>query len=470
MPERIGHEFHSPTEKAHHSRRLMTVLPADHPARIVLAEEVHARPTELLDTPSRATYVAIVVDQEHRAAERAHLAQLCDLSGVAPPAPDAIHFRADLGALRLKWERHGEFSGYTFAAPGRSPIPFSEPPASMLPAQWLAGLPGTTIFAAHAKLIPTGDETPDAEFLASHFDGNVVIGAEIGDGAGLAFTDFRIHRDGFSRFLLLDRSFTPRQAGRMLQRVFEIESYRMMALLALPLAREQSQRLAARERSLATLTSDVARRGADDDSLMQQLSALAAEVENSLAVSQFRFGACRAYHDLVITRIAELRERKLPGIQTIEEFMARRFTPAAATCASTANRLHALSERVAQASALLSTRVDIVVERQNQMLLASMNRRATAQLKLQQTVEGLSVAAIVYYVVGLVGYLSKGLKAAGLHLDIDRTVGLAIPLVTVGVIWAVRRAHRRIFSSPDVQTAEHSTLGSGALDGHAKIR
>lgn len=433
----------------------MTLLPPDHPERLRLAEEVHARPPEALATSSRATYVAVLVDHEQRTRERAHLAQLCERSAVPPPAADAIHFSADLGTVRLKWERHGEFSGYTFFAAGRSPTPFSEPPAAMLPAQWMAGLPGTTIFAAHAKLIPIGDEEPNANFLAAHFNGNVVVGAEIGGGAGLAFTDFRIHDDGFARFLVLDRRFTPRQAGRMMQRLFEIETYRMMALLALPVAREQSQRLVAIERSLATLTGDIARRDADDESLLQQLTRLAAEVESGLAVSQFRFGACRAYHDLVITRISELRELRLPGIQTIEEFMVRRFIPAAATCASTSQRLHELSERVTQASALLSTRVEIARECQNQILLESMNHRAKLQLRLQQTVEGLSVAAIVYYVVGIVGYLSKALKAAGLHFDSDLAVGIAIPIVAGLVVWAVRRAHRKVFSELEPGAAEH---------------
>jgi uncharacterized membrane-anchored protein len=353
---------------------------------------------------------------------------------------------ADIGEVRLKWERHGEFSGYTFLATGRGQAPFGESPAALLPPGWLAEMPGTTIFAAHAKLIAADAEQPSAEFLASHFDDNVVVGAEIGGGAGLAFTDFRIHRDGFARFLLIDRSFTAHQAGRMLQRLFEIETYRMMSLLALPIAREQTQRHMATERSLAALTDDIARRGVDDESLLQQLTYLAAELESDLATSQSRFSACRAYHDLVITRIAELREIRLPGMQTIEEFMVRRFTPAAATCASTSQRLHELSERVAQASALLSTRVDIAHERQNQMLLQSMNQRAKLQLQLQQTVEGLSIVAIVYSVVGLVGYLSKALNAAGVHIDPDIAIGIAIPIVAGLVFWAVRRAHQKIFS------------------------
>ena len=124
--------------------------------------------------------------------------------------------------------------------------------------------------------------------------------------------------------------------------------------------------------------------------------------------------------------------------------MARRFTPAVATCTTVSQRLHDLSERVAQASGLLSTRVDIARERQNQSLLASMDRRAKLQLRLQQTVEGLSVAAVTYYVVGLVGYAVKGLKAGGLQLDTDLASGAAIPVVAALVAFAVHRARRRI--------------------------
>lgn len=420
------------------------MLPPDHPLRLSLADEVHARPPEPLDTPARATYVAVLVDQEQRAAEHAHVVRLCQAHGVAPPPPEASHFSAELGAVKFKWERHGEFSGFTFFTPGLSPRPFSEPAAALLPPGWLAALPGATMVAAHGKLMPGGAPL-DAATLAAHFDGNIVIGAEIGEGGvGLAYTDFRIHADGFARFLVCNRSFTPRQAGRMLQRLFEIEAYRMMALLALPIARRQSPRIVAIERALATLTERIAAGGGDDESLLQELTRLAAEVESGLAASQFRFGACRAYHELVTRRIAELRESKLPGIQTIDEFMTRRLSPAVATCATVSQRLHDLSERVAQASSLLSTRVDIARERQNQALLASMDRRARLQLRLQQTVEGLSVAAIVYYVAGLVGYMAKAGKAGGLAVQPDLLVGLSIPVLALLVVLALRRARRRL--------------------------
>lgn len=428
----------------------MATLPPHHPDRFALAEEVHARPPEPLEVPVRATYVAVLVEPEARDRERDHLSALCAAHGVAPPPASATQFSATLGGLRLKWERHGEFSGYTFFARGSSLHPFAEPASSMLPADWLAAVPGTTIFAAHAKLVRGGDEQPDiASLAATHFDGNIVVGAGIGDGAGYAFTDFRIHGDGCARFLLVDRHFTPRQAGRMLQRLFEIEAYRMLALLSLPIARRQSGRIVAIEGALGDLTAAIARDDGSDETLLHELTRLAAEIESGLAASQYRFGATRAYAELVRTRIAELREARIPGTQTIEEFMARRFTPAVATCANVSQRLHDLSERVAQASGLLATRVGIARERQNQALLASMDRRAKLQLRLQQTVEGLSLAAIVYYVAGLVGYLAKGAKAAGLHVDPELATGLALPVVAVVVAMILRRARRRLGGHDD---------------------
>jgi uncharacterized membrane-anchored protein len=294
--------------------------------------------------------------------------------------------------------------------------------------------------------------------MAEHFGANIVVGSTVGEGAGYVFTDFRIHADGCERFLLVDRSFTPRQAGRMTQRLFEIEAYRMLALLALPIARGQLPRIATVERALAATTEGIARGEGDDEEVLQQLTRLAAEVENGLATSQFRFGACRAYADLVRTRIAELREGRIRGLQTIDEFMARRFTPAVNTCATVSQRLHDLSERVAQASSLLATRVGIARERQNQTLLASMDRRARLQLRLQQTVEGLSVAAIAYYSAGLVSYVSKAMAAGGLKLNADLATGIAVPVLATLAILAVRRARKRIEAAERLE-AQRQALG-----------
>ena len=423
------------------------MFPPDHALRITLADEVHARPPEPVRAPARASYVAVLVDADDRPRELAHLAALCARHSVAAPAAGATHFRAQLGALRLKWERHGEFSGYTVIAEGAGPQLFAQAAAELLTPGWLAAIPGATIAAVHAELLTGADALPSADALSQALEGQTPIGADIADGAARVHTDFQLH-DGCTRFFLIDQGLSERQAGRTLQRLFEIEAYRMLALLALPIARRQSPRIVEIESALGALTDGLAQSPGstrDDEAMLHELTRLAAEIESGLAASQFRFGACRAYDELVRRRISELRETRLPGMQTLDEFMARRFTPAVATCVTVSQRLHDLSERVAQASSLLSTRVDIARERQNQALLASMDRRAHFQLRLQQTVEGLSVVAICYYAAGLVAYAAKALKTAGLlRIDPDLVVAASIPLVALVAVLALRRVHSRI--------------------------
>ena len=423
-------------------------LPDNHAQRFLLANEVHARPNEALSAPERLSYVAVVTSAEDKAREHAHVAALCQRYGALPPPVDAIHFSVDLAVFRLRWQRHTEFSSYTFIKTGVAERPFAAPVSQLVPPEWLSAIPGRTIVAAHADLIPQ-EKLPGGREIGALFEGNYVIGADIGDGVASAFTDFRVHSDGFGRFLVYDRGMSRYQSGRMLQRLFELETYRVMALLALPVARELSPRLSRMERELADVTATLTREDADDAALLDRVTQLAAEAESVVAATQYRFGAANAYHNLVKSRIEELRERRLPGTQTIHEFMARRLAPAMATCESVAARQVDFSERVGRASRLLSTRVDIVREKQNQALLASMNRRARLQLRLQQTVEGLSIAAITYYGVGLVGYVAKGVKAGGLGFDPELATGIAVPVVALLAALGLRLARRRLASRED---------------------
>jgi uncharacterized membrane-anchored protein len=241
---------------------------------------------------------------------------------------------------------------------------------------------------------------------------------------------------------------SPYQAGRLTQRLLEMETYRIMALLALPVAQEVSPQIGAQERELAEISAAlVEAQEADEPLLLQRLTRMAAEAESRESRHRFRFSAATAYYELVRNRIHELREMRMEGMQTFGEFTERRLAPAMNTCQAVAARQEMLSQRVARATQLLSTRVDITRERQNQALLASMERRARQQLRLQQAVEGFSVAAITYYVVGLVAYLAKGLVTSGVAFHEEIVTSIAIPIVALTVALGVRRFRRR--------TAEH---------------
>ena len=424
---------------------LMPRLPHDHPLRAELSDEVHARPMEALVAPLRISYLALLTDPAEPQQSWQAVRDLALRYGVHPPAPGASHYSADFGPFRIKWERHTEFSRCKFIVPGAADDPFAEPAITAVPADWVAALPGRLLVAAHVALLAAPGTAPDpADLAARLFGGNPLVGAAVADGAATAYTDVRIHADGFGRTLVHAARTTPRQAGRIVQRLLEIDSYRMMALLALPVARGLAPSLTEHERELAAIAASlVAAREADEPLLLGRLTRLAADVESREASTLYRFAASTAYYALVRRRIAELRERRIEGLQTFLEFTERRLVPAMDTCRAVAARQDGLSQRVARATGLLSTRVSLTRERQNQAVLEAMNRRARIQLRLQQTVEGLSVAAITYYVAGLVGYVAKSLKAAGLRIDPDLAVGAAVPVVAALVALGMRRVHRR---------------------------
>ena len=339
-----------------------------------------------------------------------------------------------------------------FIVEGAADDPFTFPAIAVLPAEWVAGLPGQVIVAAHAALLRADSTSTDPEAIhARWFDGNVLVGSAVSGGAATALTDFRIHKDGFSRHLLLNHATTPWQAGRLAQRLLEIDTYRIMALLALPVARASGPLMNEAGQELARITSALVSAGeTDEPELLNRLTRLEAELENRQSQTRYRFAAADAYYELMQRRIEELREQRIQGLQTFREFTDRRLAPAMATWRSAAARQESLSQRVARATRLLATRVDLTRERQNQALLESMNRRARLQLRLQSTVEGLSVAAVTYYVVGLVGHAADALSEAGLQVHPNIAMGVSIPVVAAVAGFGVHHI-RRVVTGPGGQ-------------------
>jgi len=416
-------------------------------SRFKLHNELHVGPSELLTAPVQVSHLALLSDNDSLHEELRLIAQLCDRYSVSPPAADASHFSGQFGSFRMKWERHTEFSMYTFFVASAFEKPFAEPAIDHVPEAWLASLPGEVIAATHLAIDHKKRPQRTLEELAVLFASNTVIGAKVTAGGAVVWTDNKIHADGFGRILVHDVDLRRRQTGRLVQRLLEIESYRMLAMLPVPLARQYIPELARFDERLAKLTANNTAlvNLEDEQSLLDELTRLAAEIESISAMTNHRFSASLAYYNIVKLRITELREQRIQGLQIFREFMEQRLASAMDSCAAVHYNLETLSTRVARASELLRTRVDITMEGQTRDLLQSMDRRAHMQLRLQETVEGLSVVVLSYYLLSITGYGLKALKAMGMtFINVEMATGLAIPVVAGVVFLAVRRLRRLV--------------------------
>ena len=419
----------------------------DHPLRYALVNELHARPFPALNAPCTAAYVAIKepvgAATRERDRDRAHLLALLDRHASAHPQPGATHFSGPIGRSDLKWESHTEFVTYSAFTPGVSGRPFDPAEMKVFSADWLATAPGKRIASVlvRVEFIPENEADIQAK-LDDWFVPESLAVARVVDGAAIVAGDFRIDPAGHMRFAVFVREGTgARRIGRIVQRLCEIETYRAMSMLGLMRARELSSKLNALDPRLSALVSGLDSTDRAAETALHELLTISSELESLAVQVSFRFGATGAYEAIVTQRIEALRELRLNGRQTFGEFMMRRYDPAMRTVKSAEVRLNAMAERAQRAAELLRTRVDVERSAQNQKLLESMDKRADQALRLQHTVEGLSVVAISYYAVSLASYALYPATEA-LHISKGMAMAILTPLV-VGLVWfSVRRIRK----------------------------
>ncbi len=420
----------------------------DHPLRYTMANELHARPFPSVASPSRAAYLALKpavnAAGRDREADRAHLIALLDRFGAQHPQPDATHYSGQIGKHMLKWESHTEFVTYTIFGDGNAERPFDAETFAVFPQDWLDMAPGVRITSALIRVETAVGDDGILDKVADWFVPESLAISRVLDDGLIVAGDFRIDVGGHMRFAVFARPETGRRrTGRVVQRLCEIETYKAMAMLGLALTREMGPKMGGIDQRLTALLADMSGAEAKPEKVLQDLLTVSAELENVVAQTSFRFGATGAYETIVNQRIDVLREDRFMGRQTFGEFMMRRFDPAMRTVNSTQGRLQAMSNRAQRASDLLRTRVDVERSAQNQELLTSMDKRADLQLRLQKTVEGLSVVAISYYAVNLVLYVLGPLEKT--H-DVPKAVmaAIATPLVLLAVWLMVQRIRKHM--------------------------
>jgi uncharacterized membrane-anchored protein len=419
---------------------------ATHPLREKLYNELHNRPFQSISTPAQITHIAIQHNGKLKQQEHEFISALCNTFQVNSPAQSMPCFYQDFGLFSLRWERHLEYSTYTFIRQAPlTDLPFVKNAIDYVPNNWFEKMPGQVIAAVHLIIESENIDKARTHKVEKYFDNMPLIASAPVNSQAKVWSSFKLHEDGFGRFLIYHQDLSADQLGRLVLQLLQLDTYRLMATLGLPLAQAINSELNQLDLQLQQVTTYIALGTEKSDrELLTQVSQIAAKVEDYRSQSTYRFSATNAYYDVALQRMEDLKEEEIQGYMTLQEFLMRRITPAVKTCQTASNHLEDISRRVTRASDLLRTRVEMVLQEQNQTLLKSMNHRAHVQMRLQQTVEGLSVAAISYYGMQLFETMLSSLPSLGVKYNHELVSGFAVPIVIGIVFIGTRVVHKSL--------------------------
>ena len=422
--------------------------------RRILSDELHARAFHDFDGAGRFIRFVFLINDD-AAGFLAYVNAFLETERSPSIAPESKFARVEFDDYAFRFERHTEFLSISFIQKGRMIrsgllLEAFDPEAVGLPLDWARAAPATLF---QAIWLEVGAKPPrtlnDARMLAM-LDSRAVAANQFSDGAGQLHFAFDIDAAGFSRVALFNSDIPPSRMGRAVQRVVELETYRLLALLGFAAVRDNGGRLGEIEDIVGKLTNELAEQiklpDGKVETLLSTLTAQAADLEEIYSKTSYRMAATKAYESIMADRIAGLRLTRLIGFQGVRGFLNRRMTPALDSCHAFSERLAQLSARITRAGDLLQTQTEMIIQRQNRDLLTSMNSRTKAQLHLQQTVERLSIAAVTYYGVGLVGYLAKPLPLDRWGIDLIAVKAAFVPVIAFIVWLAIRAVKVRLAS------------------------
>lgn len=378
-----------------------------HPERQRIVSEMHLRRWPELHVPCLLVQWVLCVNPNERDEEIALIDARAGSNGNGTSLSHREGVLSD--GIRFSWERHKEGSSLTLFARNADPQAFINPasaPDIAAAIAWAESLPGA-ILRCTRIWVATDDDAALAILPALDLSRTELVSSTIGDHIRI-WSDFRCQPDGYGRLLVAANGTDTHDLTRYVQRLQELGNYRNRALLGLPVAQEYWPQLDKAEDQLRILANRVANNDEKDDALMRDLSDLSLKLMAISTSISFRMDATSAYARLVEARLSQLQERPIEGHSSLTDFTQRRFRPAIRTCATIQERERHLSLRASQLSSLLRARIETRIENQNGQLLRSMDQSISMQLRLQQLVEGLSVVALSYYLIGLVGYFLKG--------------------------------------------------------------
>ena len=406
----------------------------DHQNRAEVLAELHARPVDPVSSPARIRRVALAFDRAPHNAERVmqDFAAWCEKNRIVPPASGTRYHRFDLNGCLVTFELHTEFVTLTWVSG-----PENE---DFWPEQLgLDALGGGKLVAA--TMIEILSATSISQPRLDRYHRASLCFSTIDKGDAQVATDFVADENGFTHFIVAAAENVDRQRlGTIVRRLLEIETYRTFTLLGLPLARQVSPMLATLERQLGQLVEEMGPTTSQEESKHQlsQLHALTLQLNKTIERTSYRFSASQAYADILDRRLTRLGEQTTVSFSTLERYLGNRIEPALATCLAIEKRQKDLGQKLEWVTEFLNTRIGLEVQMQNMQVMDRISKTSQSQYRLQKTVEGLSVIAISYYALGIVGYLLNGM-AEVVEFSKPAATAALVPLV-VGLVWyGVRR-------------------------------
>ena len=407
----------------------------EHGYRRLIDAETHARPVLPMRPPVRIRRLAFMSADDGSDLRDLHR-QMAIVAGVPSQGPAwarQLDFERD--GRQVTWELHNEFATITWSGPADDWDARPEGIGLELHERLLL------VFATRIDVIGT---PAISEKALSGFNPLSLCYSSIFDGGAEAATDFHLDEDGFTRFEVAAARSGELRIGVIVRRLLEIETYRIMALIGLPLAREMGGQVSEYEQRLAQI---MHKAGGDDsaethNAALEALHRLSGEIGRTVEQTSFRFAASQAYGEVLAERLARLREQAIGEFTTIERFINNRAQPALATCRATEKRLTALTEKVQRAIELLDARITLSIQTQNRAVLDGISQTGRSQYRLQLTVEGLSIIAISYYALGILGYVFEGLHEV-LPFTKGEMTAIAAPVAILLVFFGIRRIRRQ---------------------------
>ncbi len=423
---------------------MLELMLRNHPQRDMAEKELQQRFFPALTAPCSICHFMLTVNAASRDAEFTALSQLAVEQNVQFLESDT-DLTLCFQELSLRYERHSEFSTYSFIRQGVA-TEFSEPQHFLPFADFFQKIPGQLFRVVQLNILkPSGAEPDHNSQWQRYFASEHCISSLVAHQQAQVWTDFRKHPEGGGRMLLIDFGLSPSALARVVQQLFDLGNYRKLSLLSWPLVRQSLSRLHQLEQQLSDVTQRIEQQQGSDEQLLREISQMTAQTEHLIANNSARIEASAAYYQLTLDRLKSLRETAVDGMMSLQDFSERRLTPAFRTAQSVLSRQLSLSNRLGRSTELLRTRINLQLERQNTELLASMEQRARLQLSLQTAVERLSVVALSYYAVQLVDKALYSIHGWFEKFPLQLMQTLSLPAVILLVAWLLyrlRRAHQ----------------------------